>query len=362
MRAPTSAGTAAVRPAAAVLDPRPNDPMAVPAASPIAESVPDSIGRPPASGTNPSVKPLPLPAAAQPSKHAGRLLPIAGGVMLVLVAMGYFASRPSEKDVVCAQQLASATQQQAAGDASGARSLSLLALVSCSGLDRTRAVELQATADRMIASQANCERGYRRSASQLSEHRLQSARSALDGLDTSCGDSAQGRTVRLQIDAAQSEAASTEATLRQKLAEGDLKAARSALDQLSSQNREHLDLVTLRQNIQAAAKAQELSASAASAVMRPSDPTAPTVVPAPEALSPRALSPSPVPSPDPQPEMARAFLRDAETAMQQLQFDKAKTLVESAQRIDPSSAQAVALARRVKERELEYARKEMIIK
>lgn len=292
----------------------------------------------------------------------------------MLVIVGYQASRPSEKELACEQHLASATQSQARGDGAGARSQSALAVLACAGPDQERALAMQAAAEQALqtqaslaAAQATCERGYRRVASQLGENRLRSARSTLDQLDGSCLEVAAGRTERLKLDAAFSLAESTEALVRQKLGQGDLKAARAALDQLAAQNREHPDLNSLRQDIKAATAAQEAAAASAAAGAAALSalaiqPAAPAVLPTGRSPAVASTSTPPTAAARPQTELARAFLRDAETAMQQLQFDKAKTLVESAERIDPSNAQAAALARRIRDRELEYARREMIIR
>lgn len=60
--------------------------------------------------------------------------------------------------------------------------------------------------------------------------------------------------------------------------------------------------------------------------------------------------------------MAKTFLLDAETAMNQFKFDAAKTFVESARRIDPNNPQAAKLSSRIKERELQYLNEETSIK
>lgn len=285
-----------------------------------------------------------------------------GAALLIVV---YQASRPSEKELACEQHLASAAQSQAQGDGAGARSQSALAVLACTGPNQARALALQSAADQSLATQASlaavqatCERGYRRVTSQLGENRLRSARSTLDQLDGTCLESAAGRTERLKLDAAFSLSESTEALVRQKLNDGDLPAARAALDQLAERNREHPDLNSLRQDIRTAAATQDNVAARAAAMSALAiQPVAPTSRP--PAAAPTS---TPATAAQPQAELARTFLRDAETAMQQLQFDKAKTLVESAERIDPSNVQAAALARRIKERELDYARKEMIIR
>ncbi|WP_093222462.1 MULTISPECIES: hypothetical protein [unclassified Variovorax] len=275
---------------------------------------------------------------------------------MALLSIGvtvYWLSRPSEKEVACNTQLASAAEKLAAGDAVGARGQTVLALASCSADSRSKAAALQAAADKTLAARANCEKGLRRAESLIGEHRLQSARSAMDQLDTACIDAPQAKTLRLQLDAGQSAASSAEADVRQKIAMGNVKAARASLDQLGAANREHPEIAALRTEIQNAAKAQEEAAAAAAAVAgAAAAPSAPGFMEVPA----RANA-----MPAPQQDLVSGFLRDAETAMAELKFDKAKTYVESARRIDPANSQAAFLARRIKERELAYARKEMTI-
>ena len=61
-------------------------------------------------------------------------------------------------------------------------------------------------------------------------------------------------------------------------------------------------------------------------------------------------------------DIAQRFLRDAEQALAQRRFDAAKTFVDSARRIDPNSAQAALMLRRIKDQELQYLREETSIK
>lgn len=272
--------------------------------------------------------------------------------VLLVGITAYWLSRPNEKDVACNTQLASAAEKLAAGDAAGARGQTVLALASCSADSRSRAAELQAAADKALVARANCERGLRHAESLVGDHRLQSARAELDQLDTACADTSQAKTLRLQIDAGQTAAASAEADTRQKLAIGDVKGARLSLDQLNAANREHPEISALRAEIQNAAKAQEAAAAAAAVPPPVATPTEPAVVDAPARNNAASAA---------QQELVSGFLRDAEVALAELKFDKAKTYVESARRIDPTNSQAVFLARRIKNRELEYARKEMTI-
>jgi uncharacterized protein HemY len=60
--------------------------------------------------------------------------------------------------------------------------------------------------------------------------------------------------------------------------------------------------------------------------------------------------------------MVQGFLRSAEQALAANKFDRAKTQVDNALEADPRNPQATALARRIKERELQYLRDETTIK
>jgi hypothetical protein len=289
--------------------------------------------------------------------------------LAALVGVFYVIGKPSKKEDACDQALNQAAALLSGGDAAGARGQTVLAMASCSGEGRVKAGELQAAVDKAVAAQAKCERSFRRTGSQIAEHRLQSARSALDQLDTVCAESLQGKGLRSQIETGQAAATAAEAEMRKQLADGDLKAARAALDQISANNREHPDLATLRQELAAGVKVPDsatpmhapAATAPASATPTPREVQREMQREQPQATLPAVAMP-PMPTPNPQVEMAQSFLRDAETAMNQLKFDAAKTYVESARRIDPGNAQAATLARRIKERELQYLKEETSIK
>ena len=292
---------------------------------------------------------------------------------LAALAGVYVIGKPNKQNDACDQALGQAAGMLSRGDAAGARGQTVLALAACSGEGRVKAAELQAAADKTVAAQANCERGFRRVGSQIAERRLQSARGTLDQLDTACADSAQGKGLRARIETGQAAAAAAEADMRQQLADGDVKAARTALDQVAANNREHPDLAALRQALAAGGKAPDsalrvnaaptnVPAAAAPREVQREAPTAarlPTTTARPPPAEAAVAAP---PMPNPQSEMAQSFLRDAEAAMGQLKFDAAKTYVESARRIDPGNPQAATLARRIKEGELQYLKEETSIK
>lgn len=349
---------------------------AVPVKAQSAEPTTKPTGSPTVS-SKPEVSPPP-PPPNPPRSNAGILVVLG---LAALVGVFYIVGKPSKKEDACDQALNQAAVLLSGDDAAGARGQTLLAMASCSGEARAKAGDLQAAADKAIAAQVKCERSFRRIGSQIAEHRLQSARGAVDQLDTACAESLQGKGLRSQIETGLAAATAAEAEMRKQLADGDLKAAQAAFDQISANNREYPDLATLRRELAAGAKvpdaAPPMNATAPAATMpreilregqgegrreplqvaRPPLPL-PAVAAPPPSL-PAVAAPPPSNS---QAEMAQSFLRDAEAAMNQLKFDAAKTFVESARRIDPGNPQAATLARRIKDRELQYLKEETSIK
>lgn len=283
------------------------------------------------------------------------------GVVLAVFIGAYLSNRPSKKEDACEQSLNEAAVMLAGGDAAGARAQTVLAMASCSGEARVKVSELQTAANKLADAQANCERSFRRISSHISEHRLQSARGTLDQLDTVCVDSPQGKELLTQIETDQAAATAAEAEMRKLLAEGELFAARSAFDQVIARNREHPDLAALRHELAEGANALErtLPTNVPAEIQRERQGEQPLQAAHQQQKQPTIVA---TPQPNTQIEMAQAFLRDAETAMNMLKFDAAKTYVESASRIDPDNPQAAALWRKIKERELRYLKDETSIK
>ena len=289
-------------------------------------------------------------------------------VILLVFGVGFdFVYKSSQKESPCDLALTQAAAMLASGDAGGARSQALLASAACSGEARTKASELQTTANKALVLQARCEGNLRSVASKMGNHYLQSASNMLDKLDAACTGSAQGMALRQQIESGKTAARTAEAEVRNHLANGDISAARTGLAQIPMLNREHPDLGLLRAEVQAGIQVEPAPAIANTpvpgstpnvAVATASSPTkivfGPSVNPSAEPLNAR-------PAANPQAELVLSFLQDAENAMNQLKFDAAKTFVESARRIDPRNPQVAVLARKIKERELDYIKKEMTI-
>ena len=355
-------------------------PIAVPkvppkAADPVAPPVIPPVVSPPSVSPRPDV-PTKLPVVPdKPPRPPSKWLRWV--ILALLIAGGvYWLGKPGKKEDACESAVTGAAQQLAAGDAAGARSQAVLALAACSGEGRVKAREMQIAADKALAAQASCERSLRNISAQVGDHRLQTARNGLNQLATACVDGVQGKALHQQIAQGLAAAAGAETEVRKLLADGDAKGAKAAFDRLVGHNREHADLAALRQEVQAALRgsASPTPAAAAPPVVMQATPSARQAAPiaeipaaAPVKLPPAAViqAPAPVfaaPTVNPQTELVQSFLRDAETALARLKFDAAKTYVESARRVDPNNPQAAALARRIKERELQYLRDETVIK
>ena len=337
-------------------------PAAAVTAAPLAKALAPAAG--PSAVTKKHAAPPPPPPPPPPQKPPRSKAGIVVALGLAALVGVYLIGKPSKKEDACDQALNQSAALLAGGDAAGARGQMVLAMASCSGEARVKAGKLQAAADKAVAAQAQCKRSFRRIGSQISEHRLQSARGTLDQLGTACAASLQGKGLRSQIETGQAAATAAEAELRKQLAEGDLKAARAAFDQVIAINREHPDLSALRQELAAGVKAL----GSAPSMNAPTVTTTATATPRetqrepPQAARQQPTVTAAPSTPNPQAEMAQSFLRDAEAAMSQLKFDAAKTYVESARRIDPGNPQAAMLARRIKEHELQYLKEETSIK
>lgn len=269
---------------------------------------------------------------------------VISAIVLLVASGAYYLTRPSKQEVACNASLTEASGQFTAGNIQGARNTTLQVLASCPGEIKERATALLAQIDKASVAKTGCDKLVRMGESQLSNRQLTSARSSLDQLDVSCAESAAVKTLTKRIAESQTISLAIEADLRSQIAQGNVKSARAAFDQLIAQNRENSELPKFREEIQALAKKSEV------------------------------VSPSPVPAPPPQEisaagrsnpgqtDLAQAFLRDAEQALNQLKFDAARTYVESARRMDPNNAQAANLMRRIKDKELQYLRDETTIK
>lgn len=349
-------------------------------------------------------EPEPAPESIAPSKHASNSPPTpiakdldndggkrfgtkvasALGIVVLAIAAMYVARSNVQEPDACEEALTKAANMLAGGDAANARSQIIVGMASCNSNDQAKAREMLVVADKALAVQSACERSIRQISSAITDRRLLSARSSLDQLETACANSSLVRGLREQIDAGQASAVAAESEARAFIALGDLTSAADAVDKVASSNREFQGLPQLRKQMQESLRAQDATPQPPISESPQAQATevskAPLIVtsPAPLAAHPQGPSTQPpkvaqqssmpsapatpiTPPVSTQAEMAQGFLRDAETALRQMKFDAAKTYVEGALRVDPNNAKAAALARRIKEREVQYLNEETSI-
>ena len=297
----------------------------------------------------PPVPPVPpaLPAPPQgSSSNVGKLLAFIA--LLALCGGGFYLwKQPSKQELACNTSISEASMKLAAGNIAAARSVAVDLVSRCEGPVKGQAEELLAALDRQQrASQVECDRKLRGFDSQIANKRMLSARNGLDQLDSICADSPGAKDLRQKLTANQTTASAMETQIRADLSQGRVKEAKAGYDQLGLTNSEYPNLVALNSAISAA-----VLASQQAEVKLP-----PVVV-----EQPVPVQASPVIAPK-QPDLTTVFLKDAEQALTQRRFDAARTFVESARRVDPNSAAAASLLRRIKEQELQYLRDETSIK
>lgn len=322
---------------------------------PPAADAPVPVKRPP---PLPTATPRPPPAPDRPAAAAvapvpeqppSQLIKLVAAIVVLALAYGsfYFWQKPGKLELACNAAMSEASMKLAAGNMAGAHSQAADLASRCDGPAKAQASEMLAALDRQQqASQADCDRKLRQLDSQFVDRRILSARNGLDQIDGACADSAAARDLRQRVAATQAKTSALEAKVRADIREGHLIEAKAGADQLAQLNREHPDLASLKSSIAAAEMASQQA-----------------VVPAPPAViaTPAAVFSAP-PAAANQGDLVSTFLRDAEQALAQRRFDAAKTFVDSARRIDPNSAQATSLLRRIKDQELQYLREETSIK
>ncbi len=304
----------------------------------------------------PSAKAVPPAAAPVPEPSPSLLGKLLTAVVILALAGGsfYFWQKPGKQELACNASMSEASMKLAAGNMAGARSQAADLVSRCEGPVKAQATEMLAALDRQQqASKADCNRKLRQLDNQVADSLILSARNGLDQLDGACADSAAATELRQKVVATLATASALEAQVRVDIGEGRLKEAKAGVEQLAQLNREYPDLASLKSAIATAIGASQQ-------VVAP--PPAVAAVPAPAVVA----APAPVVKPPPtaanHSELASTFLRDAEQALAQRRFDAAKTFVDSARRIDPNSAQAALMLRRIKDQELQYLREETSIK
>ena len=257
-----------------------------------------------------------------------------------------------EMDDPCELALNQAAELVTSGDAEGGRTQAVFAVSACSGPAQARARDLLTIAEQAIAGRAACDRGLRQVKGFISERRLVSAKAAFDQLAGDCLQPSEKSVLLEQIQSGQNQAMAAELDARRFLASGNLDGANEAVEKMAAGNREHPGLSALRRDVQAALRSSRAAASQPATEASPARVDARTT----------AAQPTVSTAANPMAQLVKTFLRDAEIALNQKRFDAAKTLVDSALRIEPQNAEAGALVQRIRAKELQYLKEETTIR
>lgn len=320
----------------------------------------------------PSDRAAPEPGAARASAPARRRgAGLVFGVLVACVIVIYVKSPPRHSDDSCDKAFDAGLKAIAAGDLVGARNQAARSSAACRGEAQSKAESLQAALNKAQASSENCQRNVRALARDLDEHKLLSARNGLDALDSECAATPALRPLRQQLAQLRKLADEVRGEARRQLDGRDDADAKRAIDKLEAIDREHPDLAVLKADL------ATLGRDGSEEILPPNTP----LPEAPAAQRPPAAQPSGASAvqlahvnggaQNPPPaesgasmraEMARGFLRDAERALGQRQFDAARTFLESARRADPNDPRADAIGRLIRERERQVLQQETTIK
>jgi len=320
----------------------------------------------------PATFPVETPPPVTPKKGgAGKWAVFA---VILAVLFFYFKGKPDQNELSCDAAFDAGNKALLAKDMAGARSQALVANGVCTGASRSKAQSLQAAIESAESASTGCLRSFRAIDSHLDDHKLTSARDALNQLSSRCSADPDAEADRKKLGAAIAATQAAQATLREALDAKDVAGAKTAYGHLAGLNRENDDLAAFKNEL------DQLTASAAAAAEAPSVAAAPepapvqSVAPAPAPApvraidAPRSFSPPPGRKPEKdnaaavKADMAMGFLRDAETALSQKKFDAAKTYVESARRMDPNNPRLDSMLQQIRDREFQVLQQESTIR
>lgn len=348
-----------------------------PAAAP-AQAVPAAAAPAPAAPAVPVTEAVPVRGTPAPSpantppvqpKKGGAGKWVAIGVILVGLFL-YFKGKPDQNELSCNAAFEAGNKALLAKDMAGARSQVLLANGVCTGALRSKSQSLQTAVESAESTSTACLRSFRAIVSHLDDHKLASARNALNQLSSTCSADPDAEEDRKKLTDAVAAAQAAQTTLREALDAKNVAGAKTAYGVLAGLNRENGDLASLKNEL------DQLTAAAAAAVEPTPVAAAPASDPAPtQAVAPvvaRAEAPRPILPPVRKPEtdngagvkaeMAASFLRDAESALSQKKFDAAKTYVDSARRMDPTNPRLDSMLQQIRDREHQVLQQESTLR
>lgn len=351
------------------------EPVAAPTPTPAPQVPPAPQVQPAPEAPAAPVRPTP-PTPADPAP-----VPSKGGVgkwiVLAVVLAGvflYFKGKPDQNELACNTAFDAGNKALLAKDMAGARSQALLANGMCTGASRSKAQSLQTAIESAETASTGCMRNFRAIDSHLDDHKLTSARDALNQLSSTCSTDPEAADDRKKLSTAVAATQAAQATLREALDAKNVAGAKTAYAQLAGLNRENSDLAALKSEL------DQMVAAAVAAAEAPPAVVAPTVEPVPfQAVAsapvraveaPRAFVPPPATArrqemdngASVKAEMAASFLRDAENALGQKKFDAAKTYVESARRMDPNNPRLDSMLQQIRDREHQVLQSESTLR
>ncbi|MFZ7321097.1 hypothetical protein [Comamonas jiangduensis] len=200
-------------------------------------------------------------------------------------------------------------------------------------LERAHRQEQQRN-QQILKEQASCNQAVQNVQSALRERRLQTAERAWQGLNNRCKEQNTGLLSDLETQRNQVQQLLGQVTLNMQA--NNWEAVAAQLDQISQLNAEQKEVEQWRAQLRRAKAAQEASSA----------PAAPTLT-APASSSNESLF--------------REFLRDAERHMNNHQYDRARALLYSANRLVPNHRDVQHLRQRIEAHESRYLSKEIVI-
>jgi hypothetical protein len=355
---------------------RTSEPVAAPPqASPVAAAAADinvkahlvRIPKGGPAGSNPVPPTVDISPVSPKKGGTGRWL-----VFVVILAGSYFyfKGKPDQNESSCNAAFDAGSKALLAKDIVGARSQALVANGVCTGASRSKVQSLQTAIESAESAATGCLHSFRAIDGYLEDHKLTSARNALNQLSSTCSANSNAEEDSKKLREAVAATQAAQSKLREALDAKNLAAAKTAYGQLAGLNRENDDLASLKSEL------DQLTADAAAAaeaplVVAPPEPApAQAVLPArvqvmdmPRAtLSPPGRKPEADNGTNVKAEMAASFLRDAETALSQKKFDAAKTYVDSARRMDPNNPRLDSMLQQIRDREHQVLQQESTLR
>jgi hypothetical protein len=318
-------------------------------------------------------------APASPTVDTSPAPPKKGGtgkwIVLAVILAGlffYFKGKPDQNELSCNEAFAAGNKALLAKDIVGARSQALLANGVCTGASRSKLQSLQTAIESAESVATGCLHSFRAIDGYLDDHKLTSARNALNQLSSTCSADPNTEEDRKKLSAAVAATQAAQSTLREALDGKNLAGAKTAYGQLAGLNRENDDLASLKNELDQLTADAAAAAEAPPVVAAPAPEPAPiqAVAPAPVRVmeAPRATLPPPSRKPETdngagvKAEMAASFLRDAEAALSHKKFDAAKTYVDSARRMDPNNPRLDSMLQQIRDREHQVLQQESTLR